>query len=179
MPTNRKRRDRSRLDELTDAQEAHLRCGHYFFDFREELDHFRDEAHRRRAWALHRERILAEYAHPGHRPLAFWEYDAGSWENYGTSEPEAVHRLLEAGEIEGCRFNGVNRIVSELEVIEANWRREIKGELFCHDAVPKINGPLPTWGTPVWYYRQHAPRILAELKAEEVAWKSRNPPVSA
>jgi hypothetical protein len=143
MPTNRKRRDRGRLDGLTDAQEAHLRTGFYFFDFRDELDHFRDEEHRRRAWFLHREWILAEYDHPGRRPLAFWEYDAGPWELYGESEADAVYQLLKAGKLDPIQRNGANRIVSELAVIEAEWRREIKGELFCCDAVPKINKRCP------------------------------------
>jgi hypothetical protein len=30
--------------------------------------------------------------------------------------------------------------------------------------VPKITTALPTWGTPVWFYEEHAPRIFAETR---------------
>ena len=78
MPTTRIRRDRGRLDALTDAQRSHLEVGHYFFDFDGEADRFRDEAHRRRAWALHRADILADWRGPGSRPVALWQYDLAS-----------------------------------------------------------------------------------------------------
>jgi hypothetical protein len=180
VPTNRKRRDRGRLDALTHAQEAHLCTGHYFFDFRDELDHFRDEAHRRRAWALHRDEILQGWDHPGRRPHAFWEYDCGlepgpgsrdwSWPKPIETEAEMVHRLIQLGEIDGCTLNGVNRISSELREIEDQWRRDIRAAVICEEDVPKYVPISMTHGCPAWFYRKHTPQILAELRADRAAW---------
>jgi hypothetical protein len=181
MPTNRTRIDRGRRDALTLAQRAHLECGHYFFDFDGDLDHFEDEAHRRRAWAFHRAQILSEWHLPGNRPDALWQYDYGlrprswpkewSWPRPVTTEAEMVRRLLLKGEIEHCRLNGAIRISDEIAQIEADWMHEVRIAVSQAGRVLELDQPLPTWGTPVWFYREHARRVFAELAAERRAWR--------
>jgi hypothetical protein len=174
MPTNRRRRDRGRLDALTDAQEAHLCTGFYFFDFHGEDDHFRDEAHRRRAWALHRDRILKDYDHAGRRPVALWEYDLGPWEQYGSSEEDAVYQLLKSDRLEPITRNGAARIMSEIETIEKDWRHEISfTNIGTSPPKQTISQALPTYGCPPWFYNQHAPEIIAQQQAETAAWRAR------
>src|SRR5688572_5426890 len=74
MPTNRKRVDRHRSDVLNSNQEGILRCG---FDCFPAWPGFEDEEHAREAWEVNRERLMAENAHPGERPWAYWAYDWG------------------------------------------------------------------------------------------------------
>jgi hypothetical protein len=181
VPTNRKRRDRGRLDALTDAQRAHLECGYYFWDFRGELDHFVDEAHRRRAWALHRDEILAEWDRPGARPDALWEYDQGlksapwprewRWPKGIESEAHMVHTLLTRGEIEPCRRSGWWSARTELEQIEHQWleyTRQACGH--AGDGGDGISHACDWGGVPRAFYRERSPAIRAELKAEAEAW---------
>jgi len=179
MPTNRKRVDRHRSDVLNPNQEGFLRCG--FFDCFPGLPRFEDDAHAREAWEANRERLMAENCHPGERPWAYWAYDWGLeegrdangnwtfvWPAPIQSEEEMVYDLLKRGKLKSCRFNGAIRIDSELETIRESWLNEIGFELFAKDHVPKITSPLPTWGTPVWFYDEHAPRIWAGKPAESL-----------
>jgi hypothetical protein len=178
MPTKRRKLVPRRLNRMTLAQESHLSCGHYFFDFDGELDHFVDEVHRRATWAANRELILAKWSHPGRRPVSMWEYDAGlkrrpwprewSWPRPVASEAEMVHRLLKRGELQPCRFNGTIPVADEVAVIEANWLREIGYSVGCGDTMCAFSGPLPTYGCPKWFYQEHAPAIFARQRAERV-----------
>ena len=77
MATKRRKTGARRIGVMTDAQRFYLICGRYFFDYAGEADRFRDDAHRRATWAAHREQILAEWDHPGERPIALWAYDFG------------------------------------------------------------------------------------------------------
>ena len=125
-----------RIGVITDAQRFHLICGRYFFDYAGEADHFRDDAHRRATWAAHREQILAEWDHPGERPIALWAYDLGlkpapypklwSWPRPIGTEAEAVYRLIERGELAPCRFNGTVPIASEMQEIASRWELLIR-----------------------------------------------------
>ena len=127
MATKRRKPGARRIGVMTDAQRFHLICGRYFFDYAGEADHFRDDAHRRATWAAHREQILAEWDHPGERPIALWAYDLGlkpapypklwSWPRPIRTEAEAVYRLIERGELAPCRFNGTVPIASEMQEI--------------------------------------------------------------
>jgi hypothetical protein len=172
MPTVRRKIGPRRRGLITTAQRSHLECGCYFFDFDGEADHFVDEQHRYETWQAYREQILAEWCHPGKRPAAMWEYDFGlkrrpcwccwSWPKPATTEQEMVYRLLKARRIAGCHLNGCVRIASEIDEIERNWRHEIRFTLIGHKTVPAIDGPLQTFGCPVWFFREHAPQALAE-----------------
>lgn len=172
-----------RLDQLTAAQRSHLESGHYFFDFAGEADHFADEDHRLEAWRAHRDLILAEWCHPGQRPVAMWEYDLNlrpqpwpkgwGWPRPIQTESEMVHALLQRGEIAPCRFNGCVPIKSELAQIEHDWLREIGWTVGCRDELPVITRPLTTYGTPVWFARRHARRIWERARAEIEAWYAR------
>jgi hypothetical protein len=143
-------------------------------------DHFIDEQHRYATWQAYREEILEEWCHPGERPAALWEYDAGlKWRDDGwawprpiSTEAEMVYRLLQAGEIAGCRLNGIVRIASEIDEIERSWRHEINFTLVAHKAVPVIDEPLSTFGCPVWFFRKHAAAALAEHAARAVLMES-------
>jgi hypothetical protein len=171
MPTNRTRVDRRRSDGLNINQESILRCG---LDLFPGWPGFEDEEHERDAWVANRERLMAENAHPGKRPWAYWAYD---WELEETpdgfawpvpiqSEQEMVHGLLRRRKLKSCKLNGANRITSEIMQIREDWLREIGWEAAWADAVPQRTTPLPTFGCPVWFYEEHAPRIWAEAQAE-------------
>jgi hypothetical protein len=158
MPTNRKRVDRGRLDSLSTAQKSHLLSGDYILPFGDE---FVDEQHRRHAWQVHGAEIMAAYDRDGHRPAAFWDYQVrGGWRRYGASEQDAVHKLLAAGKLDPCK-------PGELTKIEALWLHEVRVSL-VHSGyrLLALTSPLSTWGTPTWFYQEHAPTILAELLAE-------------
>jgi hypothetical protein len=171
MPTTRTRVSRGRTDLLNLNQRSILTTGCECFPA---WPGFEDDEHREEAWAANRAQILAEWCHPGRRPDAFWEFDLSleqrdgyrvwRWPEPIQSEAEMVYRLLEASELEPCRFNGAVRIDSELRVIQEEWLREIRIGLIAVDRVPQITKPLPTWGAPVWFYQEHAPRIVAELQ---------------
>jgi hypothetical protein len=176
MPTNRKRVDRRRSDALNLNQESVLCCGSDLFPG---LPGFEDEEHAREAWGANRDRLMAENAHPGERPWAYWAYDwsleemrdangdvSFAWPAPIQSEQEMVYDLLKRGKLKSCKLNGGRPIDSELRVIRENWLREIGWEVGWADRVPKRATPLPTYGCPVWFYREHAPRILAEAQAE-------------
>jgi hypothetical protein len=136
MPTKRRKIGARRIGVMTDSQKWHLVCSCYFFDFNGEADHFVDEEHRRATWALHRAEILASWDHPGRRPDALWSYDFGlkpapyprewAWPRRVQREDEMVHRLLVAGQLESCRSNGLVPITSEIEEIEASWRKALE-----------------------------------------------------
>jgi hypothetical protein len=171
MPRKR-RAGKHRLNILPTAQRDHLCTGAYLLaGF--EGDEFEDEQHRRAVWAEHKEAILAEYTRPGTRPVALWEYDLGPWAQYGETEADAVYQLLKAGEIEGVTLNGANRIESELETIEDEWLHEIRVFLIGKSTVPPISEPLPTWGTPRWFYAARAAGVLAKMAAESEARRRR------
>jgi hypothetical protein len=173
MPTNRKRVDRGRTDLLNPNQRAILEVGGECFPW---APGFADDDHRREAWEANRTQIMAAWAHPGRRPDAYWEFDLGleavcregrwtwRWPPPIQSEQEMVYDLLKRGKLKSCRFNGVHRIDSELRQIREDWWNEIRIELAAKDHIPKITTALPTWGTPVWFYQEHAPRIFAELQ---------------
>jgi hypothetical protein len=173
-----------RLGVMTLSQREHLECGDYLLWHRPE-EEFLDDEHRRLTWAANRVQILAEWSRAGRRPAAFWELDCGfkprlwpkcwSWPRRVETEPEMVRALLLAGDIEGCRLDGTMRIASEVEVIERSWLDEIRISLIGSQRVLEPSRLLSTWGTPAWFYREHAPRILAELEAEREAWRLRLP----
>jgi hypothetical protein len=87
-----------------------------------------------------------------------WEYDfelkprpwprLWSWPRPIQREDEMVYRLVEAGKIEPCQYNGINRIASELAEIEKQWRK-------------RIQWPQSGERCPNWFER----RIRAEAKA--------------
>lgn len=82
LPTRRRlaRRDgaviRRNIARLSVEQEAHLLVGRMLGDSLDAT--FGDDATRRRAWDLHRERLIAEHVRefPGTRPHAWWLYEA-------------------------------------------------------------------------------------------------------
>jgi hypothetical protein len=182
VPTKRRKTGALPIGGMSLNQQGHLECGCYFYSNRAGLTgiggaEFEDEAHRRATWEAHREVILYDWHHPGRRPFAFWEYDQGlkvrqgsyrgwRWPKPICSEAEMVHHLLGIGEIEGCHFNGVNRITSELATIEADWLQEIRGRVSYTPSPPvPIRRPLDPYGTPPWFYRLHAGRIWTETGA--------------
>ena len=173
MPTNRKRVDRGRTDLLNPNQRAILEVGCECFPW---APGFEDDDHRREAWEANRALIMAEWRHPGRRPDAYWEFDVGleqvcrdgdwtrGWPPPIQSEAEMVYDLLKRGKLKSCEFNGANRIESEPRQIREDWLNEIRIKLVATDRIPKITRALPTWGTPVWFYEKHAPRIFAETR---------------
>jgi hypothetical protein len=171
VPTNRKRVDRRRSDTLNPNQESVLRTGCELFPG---WPGFGDEEHKRAAWEANRDRLMAENAHPGRRPWAYWAYDCGLEETPDglarpaliQSEAEMVYDLLKRGKLKSCERNGVNRIDSELRVIREDWLREIRLEVAWADAMPKRTTPLPTSGCPVWFYQEHAPHIWGEAQTK-------------
>jgi hypothetical protein len=173
MPTNRKRVDRGRTDVLNPNQEGILRCGLDVFPW----PGFEDEEHQRTAWEANRERLMAEWWHPGERPWAYWAYDWGleearnahgdltfAWPAPIQSEVEMVYDLLKRGKLKSCKLNGSIRIESELRQIREDWLNEVRITVSQAGGVPKITTALPTWGTPTWFYAEHAPRIFAEMQ---------------
>jgi hypothetical protein len=80
------------------------------------------------------------------------------------SEAEMVYDLLKRGKLKSCKFNGIVRIESEIREIRESWLKEIRLELIAKDHIPKITTALPTWGTPPWFFNEHAPRIFAEMR---------------
>lgn len=62
---------------LTDHQVQHLMWGWVFFDTTDpNLFPFRDDAHRRELWNLHREQLMHhEDLSPGQTPRAYRDYD--------------------------------------------------------------------------------------------------------
>jgi hypothetical protein len=173
MPTTRRRVDRRRADLLNPNQRSILETGLECFPA---WPGFEDNDHRREAWEANRALIMAEWRHPGRRPDALWELDAGleavcrdghwtwGWPARIQGEQEMVYDLLKRGKLQSCGFNGANRIDSELRQIREDWLRAIRIELAAKDHIPKITRALPTWGTPVWFYDEHAPRIFAEMQ---------------
>lgn len=96
MATNRHPIARERRGGLTGEQEDALRYGGM-------ATVFEDEEEARAAWERHRQRLMTNHARNGHRPAAWWAFDApeelGGWD-YDTeqstlyevgllSEPEA------------------------------------------------------------------------------------------
>jgi hypothetical protein len=174
MPTTRKRVERRRSDILSPNQESIFCCGCECFPA---WPGFEDEEHERGAWAAHRDRLMAEHAHPGRRPWAYWAYELGleevrdahgnltfAWPAPVQSEAEMVYDLLKRGKLKSCKFNGTHRIESELRQIHEDWLNEVRITVSQAGGVPKITTALPTWGTPVWFYQEHAPRIFADMR---------------
>jgi hypothetical protein len=168
MPTTRTRVERRRSDILSPNQESILRCGCELFPG---WPAFEDEEHKREAWEANRERLGAEWSRPGRRPWAYWVYDLGleqvrdarryltfAWPSPIQSESEMVVDLLKRGKLKGCGFNGSHWIESELRAIREDWLNEIRILMGGKTSVPKITAALPTWGAPVWFYNEHAPR---------------------
>ena len=87
MPRKRKF-EKVRLDVIDLWMESHLRSGSYLIPVG---GSFVDDAHRREAWLLHRDKIMAREV-PGRRPDAYWCYER-SWPEGSESEEDAVHRL--------------------------------------------------------------------------------------
>jgi hypothetical protein len=173
MPTNRRRIYRGRTDALSANQRSILETGCECFPW---MPGFEDDDHRREAWKANKALIMAEWCHPGRRPAAYWDLDLGlepceragdwtwKWPAPIQSQAEMVYDLLKRGKLKSCERNGANRIDSELRAIREDWLNGIRVELIAKDRVPKITGALPTWGTPVWFYEEHAPRIWAEMQ---------------
>jgi hypothetical protein len=160
MPTVRRKIPPKRPDQLSIAQRSHLLSGGYILPLDAEFD---NERHRRLAWEGHGASILEDYDRPGHRPRAFWDYQVrGGWRRHGASEQEAVHKLLSEGRLPLCP-----RMPDELAQIKRNWLHEVRVSL-VHSGyrILDLKHPLPTWGTPVWFYAEHAPTTLVELEAE-------------
>jgi hypothetical protein len=158
MPTVLRKLAPHRRAVLSDAQRSHLWSGCYVLPFGPEFD---DEAHRREAWAAHREELLAAYDRPGHRPAAMWDYDVpGGWRKYGASEQEVVYRLITTGELEPC-------VPNEIAQIERDWLHSIQMDIFAHHyQLRTLKEPLPTWGCPGWFYDKHAAKVLRRMLAE-------------
>jgi hypothetical protein len=173
MPTTRKRVERRRSDILSPNQRSILETGVECFPA---WPGFEDEDHRREAWAANRAQIMAEWRHPGRRPDAYWEFDlqleecrpdghrTWGWPAPIQSEPEMVLDLLKRGELKSCQFNGAHRIESELRQIREDWLNEVRIAVSQASGVLKIAAALSTWGTPTWFYQEHAPRIFAEMR---------------
>jgi hypothetical protein len=171
VPSKRHRLGRGRVDILSDVQHAHLSTGSYLLAHHPH-EEFVDEAHRRAAWRMHREAILEAWDRPGQRPIALWAYDLGlkrrpwpqewSWPAPIRTESEMVHRLLKAGEIEGCKFDGNNRIGSEIVAIEEGWLRWVEigrsSYRYDHEGCLEVD-----FGVPKSFARRHlrlAARVL-------------------
>jgi hypothetical protein len=189
MPTTRRRVDRHRSGRLSGNQESFLCTGSHLLAG---LPEFGCEEHAREAWEANRDRIMAENCHPGERPWAYWVFDweleevrdgngepSFAWPAPIQSEEEMVYNLLKRGELVECKYNGVIRIDSELKQIERGWLHEIRTEVMFADSVPKRATPLRTYGCPVWFYEEHAPRIWAEEQARWREWRNRLKPAEA
>jgi hypothetical protein len=174
MPTNRRRVDRRRSDILSPNQRAILATGCECFPA---WPGFEDAEHERDAWEAHRDRLMAERGHPGRRPWAYWAYDLGleevrdahgnltfAWPVPIESESEMVLDLLRRGKLQSCKLNGSIRIESEPRQIREDWSNEVRIAVSQASGVPKIAAALPTWGTPTWFYQEHAPQVLAEMQ---------------
>ena len=167
---------------LTNNLRDHLTCSCYFWSHFGEAE-FEDDAHRRQAWAAYRAEILEGWCFPGDRPDALWEYDyeltpapeplEWSWPKPVTTEPEMVRALLLKGRLAHCRFNGCVPIADEIKAIEEGWQRDVSGHVCGEDRLPAYDLAEMTYGCPGWYYREHAPRLYAEQKAEFDAWQAR------
>ncbi len=163
------------LNRLTDAQRAHLLCGCYFFDFGGEVDHFRDGAHRRQAWAAWRSEILERWDRPGRRPVALWEYDYSlgsrswprewAWPRPIASESEMVRHLLLKGELTHCRLNGIHRIDDEVAEIEREWRRWVNLAPMHYRSKP-VELLLVHYGVPAWFTKLHLPAAIEAYERE-------------
>jgi hypothetical protein len=183
MPTTRTRVERRRSDSLNANQESILRCGSELFPG---WDGFDDEEHAHEAWETNRERLMSEHARPGRRPWPYWAFDLSleeardahghltfAWPPPIQSEAEMVYDLLKLGKLKSCQFNGTHRIESELRAIRENWLTEIRIAMGGKSHVPKITTAMPTWGTPVWFYQEHAPRMLSEALADRAKWRAK------
>jgi hypothetical protein len=116
MPTNRQRIARDRSDQLNPNQESVLKSGSELLPGWPGFD---DDEHRREAWAIHRERLMAEYARPGRRPHAFWRFDmrlaevrdrwgdlSFAWPEGIETEEQMVYAMLERGQLRPLVRNG-------------------------------------------------------------------------
>jgi hypothetical protein len=174
LPTKRRKRAVHRIGAITDAQQSHLVCGHYFFDLAGEVDRFVDDAHRRATWARLREQILAEWDRPGRRPVAMWEYDFGlkhrpwpkawSWPRPIQSEAEMIRQLLLDGTIAPSRRNGRIVIADEVVEIEADWVRWV-GLAPMQYLTDPVGMLLQHYGVPRWFTRKHLRAAIEKYEA--------------
>ena len=181
MPTNRRRRMRhlspGAVTALNPRRRDYLVCGVDFFGAASRGDPlFDDDRQAQLCWAVHREEILAGWNAIGRRPWSLWAFDYGLeqvgyprewlWPDDIESESEMVRALLLAGELEPCRRDGTRPVADEVAAIEAKWRHELRFTIAGLEECVPARGPLPTFGTPIWFVRAHARRVLAEQLAE-------------
>jgi hypothetical protein len=168
MPIKR-RQPKRRVDQLTDEEEQHLAWGCVYFlapgrQFADDASRrawcpFEDDAHRRAAWALHRDRIMAEWGRDGTRPAGFWSYDADPWPPDAAGEADAVHRLPDTSP-------------EERSAIEAEWRQAIEVAIWhARDLAAARDQALAFRGVPSWFFDRHGPDIKARRDAASRAWR--------
>ena len=151
-----------RLDVLTLNQLSHLLCGSYLFrgDHPEGAE-FADDAHRREAWARHREEVLAEHSSAGRRPKALWDYEA-SWPKDAESESHAVHLLPGTS-------------AEERQQIEGAWRAAVAVALMHATSLAAAREyAARSAGAPGAFFDRHAPEIKAQQDTERVAYWAKN-----
>jgi hypothetical protein len=142
MPTNRRRVDRDRVDQLNPTQESVLRTGSECISG---WPGFVDDEHARAAWRAHREQLMAEYDRPGCRPHAFWLYDMGleeardrwdeltfAWPAPHETQEQMVYAMLKCGDLQPLAC-GITR---ELSAIRELWAHSL-----THDKMHRA----PAW----------------------------------
>ena len=123
-------------------------CGNYLFPhhYHPEGAEFESDAHRRQAWAQHKDTILAQ-DWPGSRPKAFWDYDR-RWPDGAVSEMHAIWLLPDTS-------------AAERAAIEAAWLEQMR----LHISFPQGHPNEGDRRVPSWFYAEHEATVRATLRA--------------